>query len=285
MAASSMTCMMQTVLCLIVILGCFYTSFGHDHGHGHSHDDVEKPAHFKYSQEANADAKIHHNHGEADSSAGHGHTHGDGHTHNHAPSQGPTPKGPHKSEETKPKSNPWRKPSDTMWLWLNALGSTAIVSAAPVFILLLIPLENTAEYRPMLKVLLSFASGGLLGDAFLHLIPHALSPHTHGEEDGGHSHDHGHSHGHGEHDHSHDMGVGLWVLAGLIAFLVVEKFVRYVKGGHGHSHGGSEKKTEEKKNGKSGDSGTQKKSKGDNTPDKKKNTKKVAKKEVEGETL
>ena len=32
------------------------------------------------------------------------------------------------------------------------------------------------------------------------------------------------------------MAVGLWVLAGLIAFLMVEKFVRLVKGGHGHSH-------------------------------------------------
>ena len=33
------------------------------------------------------------------------------------------------------------------------------------------------------------------------------------------------------------MLVGLWVLAGLIAFLVVEKLVRHMKGGHGHSHG------------------------------------------------
>lgn len=34
------------------------------------------------------------------------------------------------------------------------------------------------------------------------------------------------------------MSVGLWVLGGIIAFLVVEKFVRLLKGtdGHGHSH-------------------------------------------------
>lgn len=32
------------------------------------------------------------------------------------------------------------------------------------------------------------------------------------------------------------MSVGLWVLGGIIAFLVVEKFVRLVKGGHGHGH-------------------------------------------------
>uniref|UniRef100_A0A8C0RJG3 (3R)-3-hydroxyacyl-CoA dehydrogenase n=1 Tax=Canis lupus familiaris TaxID=9615 RepID=A0A8C0RJG3_CANLF len=79
-------------------------------------------------------------------------------------------------------------------------------------------------------ILLSFASGGLLGDAFLHLIPHALEPHSHHplEQPG-----HGHSHsGQGP-----ILSVGLWVLSGIVAFLVVEKFVRHVKGGHGHSHG------------------------------------------------
>ena len=34
-----------------------------------------------------------------------------------------------------------------------------------------------------------------------------------------------------------DMVVGLWVLAGIVAFLMVEKFIRVMKGGHGHSHG------------------------------------------------
>jgi zinc transporter 7 len=32
------------------------------------------------------------------------------------------------------------------------------------------------------------------------------------------------------------MVVGFWVLSGIIAFLMVEKFVRLAKGGHGHSH-------------------------------------------------
>lgn len=37
------------------------------------------------------------------------------------------------------------------------------------------------------------------------------------------------------------MSVGLWVLAGIVAFLIVEKFVRLLKGndGHGHSHSSS----------------------------------------------
>lgn len=97
--------------------------------------------------------------------------------------------------------------------------------------------------QPRLKTLLAFASGGLLGDAFLHLIPHAIQPHSHGEN--GHGHGHSHHHGEEEEGHGHDMRVGLWVLAGIIMFLAVEKGVRLIKkdaGGHGHSHGGVSKK-------------------------------------------
>lgn len=80
-------------------------------------------------------------------------------------------------------------------------------------------------------MLLAFASGGLLGDAFLHLIPHAIHPHSHNGEE-----HHSHSHEDHEHGHTHDMSIGLNVLAGIITFLVVEKGVRLMKGGHSHSH-------------------------------------------------
>ena len=124
------------------------------------------------------------------------------------------------------------------YTWLYALGSTALISAAPIVILFFIPLDNSDAHQPRLKVLLSFASGGLLGDAFLHLIPHAIMAQDSGAEDG-HAHSHSHGHSHDSHDgsHTHDLSVGLWVLGGIVAFLMVEKFVRYVKGGsHGHSH-------------------------------------------------
>ncbi|MXQ85543.1 hypothetical protein E5288_WYG011317 [Bos mutus] len=104
----------------------------------------------------------------------------------------------------------------------EALGATVLISAAPFFVLFLIPVEsNSPRHRSLLQILLSFASGGLLGDAFLHLIPHALEPHSHHppEQPG-----HGHSHsGQGP-----ILSVGLWVLSGIVAFLVVEKFVRHV---------------------------------------------------------
>lgn len=122
-------------------------------------------------------------------------------------------------------------------IWLHSMGSTLLISAAPFLILYFIPLDNTEKMKPRLKVLLSFASGGLLGDAFLHLIPHATAPHNHADHSSeSHSHHH-HHHDEEGHGHSHDMTVGLWVLSGIITFLAVEKGVRLIKGGHGHSHG------------------------------------------------
>ena len=74
------------------------------------------------------------------------------------------------------------------------------------------------------------------GDAFLHLIPHALNPHDHNDDD---SHSHGHSHSDEPHDHTASTLVGLSVLAGLLTFLLIEKLVKHVKGenSHTHSHG------------------------------------------------
>ncbi|KAH8281411.1 hypothetical protein KR054_000331 [Drosophila jambulina] len=183
----------------------------HDHDHDHDHDH-----HHHHGHDHDHDHGHHHDHD---------HDHDHGHHHHH-----------HKREAT--------PALDMSTIWLHSIGSTLLISAAPFVLLYIIPLDNSEAMKPRLKVLLAFASGGLLGDAFLHLIPHATHPHSHGEHDHDHDHDHGHNHHHGEeehgHAHSHDMSVGLWVLGGIIAFLSVEKLVRILKGGqggHGHSHG------------------------------------------------
>ncbi|XP_045521460.1 protein catecholamines up [Pieris brassicae] len=136
--------------------------------------------------------------------------------------------------------------TDNYDLYVKALGSTVFISIVPFLILFFIPIDGTAEKQPLLKVLLSFASGGLLGDAFLHLIPHALISST---SDGGHSHSHSHggSHSHDEEHGPHDITVGLGVLGGIITFLVVEKTMRLFSGGHGHSHGTDKKKDDKSK--------------------------------------
>lgn len=193
------------VLILILVVSCYSHGHSHDDSHGHSHDEAPS---FKYSKKANEHIK-HDHHGHEHST--HKHEHGS-HEHDH---------------DVPPKT-------DVYDLWIQAMGSTLLISAAPYFILYLVPVDGSAERQPLLKVLLAFASGGLLGDAFLHLIPHALTPHGHG--------DHSHSHEPTDQPHSHDMSVGLAVLAGIITFLVVEKFVRLLNAGHGHSHGKKNKK-------------------------------------------
>lgn len=153
----------------------------------------------------------------------------------------------------------------------KAMGSTLLISAAPFVLLFFVPLDNSKKRQPLLKILLSFASGGLLGDAFLHLIPHALISHSH---DSAEPHSHSHSHSPDSQEsgiHGHDMSVGLGVLLGIITFLVVEKGVRLIKGDNCHSHSHADddsvksnknKKESADKKGKSGNVAA-KESKGD----------------------
>merc|ERR1712241_851156 len=262
-------------LCFVVLIFTIYGGPPVVQAHGHSHD--ESPS-FKYSKAANEkivedeileediiDLPPQHgpSHGHGHSHGGHGHSHGGhGHSHGHGHVQPElTPEQREKAREKLHKN--WDDDEDercggtgsgsTFW---NAILATLLISAAPFFILFLIPLDNSAENQPLLKVTLAFASGGLLGDAFLHLIPHAMMASGDGDDSGhGHSHSHGHSHGDGEAHEPHDLSVGLWTLAGIIAFLCVEKLVRIYSGGHGHGHGhvpapaiapADEKKEEEK---------------------------------------
>lgn len=176
----------------------------HDHDHDHDHEHPHEPPSYKYSRSANE----------------------------HPSQKPPTVKAPTQKAP---------EPAQQDDIWLYAMGSTILISAAPFFILYFVPVDDSKEKRPLLKVLLAFASGGLLGDAFLHLIPHAMVPHDHSDH-------HHHSHDHGEeHSHTHDMSVGLSVLSGIITFLVVEKFVRILNTGHGHSHSSDKKKPSKEK--------------------------------------
>jgi len=72
--------------------------------------------------------------------------------------------------------------------WQNSLIATAFISLCPILILLFVPIFKKEKVgsqvkevidESLLKVLVSFAVGGLLGDVFLHLIPHSFVPHSH----------------------------------------------------------------------------------------------------------
>ena len=76
--------------------------------------------------------------------------------------------------------------------------------------------ENTSERKPIntkLKLMLSFAVGGLLGDVFLHLLPeahHKLHLQASNAEDPITFMHHGH------------MTIGLWIIVGILTFVLVE---------------------------------------------------------------
>lgn len=99
---------------------------------------------------------------------------------------------------------------DAHVLLLSLLGSIA-VGLSGIFPLLVIPIEAGAALKTeagsqRLKQLLSFAIGGLLGDVFLHLLPEAwaLSKSSADKQ-------------------NHYTTLGLWVIGGLLAFLLLEK--------------------------------------------------------------
>ncbi|KAK2834061.1 hypothetical protein Q7C36_014762 [Tachysurus vachellii] len=206
---------------------------GHDHAHDHGHDHAHEHDHGHDHDHGHAHAHDH-GHGHAhDHGHDHGHAHDHGHHHGHAHDHGHA----HGHTKERLKRGLPGEGRDSVELWMQAVGATLLISAAPFLILFLIPVQsNSDQHQNLLKILLSFASGGLLGDAFLHLIPHALVPHSHhGNEDHSDAAEESHGHSHGA-AHDHMMSVGLWVLGGIMAFLVVEKFVRLLKGGHSHSH-------------------------------------------------
>lgn len=101
--------------------------------------------------------------------------------------------------------------SERAHVWLLSLVGSVAVGLSGIFPLLVIPIEAGAALKTeagchKLKQLLSFAIGGLLGDVFLHLLPEAweLSGSSAGKQ-------------------SHYMTQGLWVIIGLLAFLLLEK--------------------------------------------------------------
>lgn len=96
--------------------------------------------------------------------------------------------------------------------WLCSIPAAMIVGSTGVLPLLIFSKGNCEEGRKLseaispahLKLLLSFSVGGLFGDVFLHLLPEAWMyvDHT---------------------DHSYGSKIGLWIIAGVVCFLLIEK--------------------------------------------------------------
>ncbi|KAK6329719.1 hypothetical protein TWF696_003585 [Orbilia brochopaga] len=108
---------------------------------------------------------------------------------------------------------------------VNAILATAYISGPPNFILALVP----ANIDPSsLTVMVAFAVGGLLGDVFFHLMPQTFMGEAHDDtvrfvmvEE------------------KRNTLLGLAIMIGFVAFVVLDKGMRIAaggEGGHSHSH-------------------------------------------------
>ncbi|RPD61197.1 ZIP-like iron-zinc transporter [Lentinus tigrinus ALCF2SS1-6] len=109
--------------------------------------------------------------------------------------------------------------------WNSVLG-TFYISSVPNFILAFIP----AQINPnTLNTMTAFATGGLLSDVFLHLVPHSFM----GEHQDG-----------GVHfvmvEEKRNILIGLGIFIGFASFFIMEKTLRVLSSedeqGHSHSH-------------------------------------------------
>jgi zinc and cadmium transporter len=87
-------------------------------------------------------------------------------------------------------------------IWLYSLISVFLVSAISLFGVLALAI-NRIFLEKLLLFFVSFAAGGLLGDAFLHLLPEAME------------------------NSDSNWQVPLSILSGILAFFILEKFIHW----------------------------------------------------------
>ncbi|XP_076461164.1 zinc transporter ZIP13-like [Babylonia areolata] len=96
-------------------------------------------------------------------------------------------------------------------VWIYSIVGAILVGSSGILPLLILPIEAGPSLRhgapaARLKLMLSFAVGSLLGDVFCHLLPEVWN---YLDTD----------------DHKAHTRIGLWIIAGLLFFMIVEKIL------------------------------------------------------------
>lgn len=96
--------------------------------------------------------------------------------------------------------------------WMGAILGSALVGVSGLLPMMIIPLDAGPSLRSekgssSLRLLLSFAVGGLLGDVFLHLFPESYGALASS----------------GRNTHTGHLVMGIWILGGILTFLILEK--------------------------------------------------------------
>ncbi|KAL5963387.1 Zinc transporter ZIP10 [Taenia solium] len=103
-------------------------------------------------------------------------------------------------------------------VWVASTIAVVIISAVGLLGVAVVPLVNKSYYNDVIQFLVALAVGCLTGDAFLHLLPHAIA--------GGHEHSHAEAGG-GDEAAEERIAVlkGLLGLGGIYFFFLSEKLV------------------------------------------------------------
>ncbi|KAF9217007.1 hypothetical protein BGZ59_006860 [Podila verticillata] len=107
---------------------------------------------------------------------------------------------------------------------VNSLLGTTYISLIPNLLLYFVPPDIKPE---SLNTLVAFAVGGLLGDVFLHLLPHSFLGEVHSGDVV-------------TANETRNVVVGLGIFVGFFVFFCIDKVMRVLSGGdggHSHSHG------------------------------------------------
>uniref|UniRef100_A0A0X3PPJ3 Zinc transporter foi n=1 Tax=Schistocephalus solidus TaxID=70667 RepID=A0A0X3PPJ3_SCHSO len=115
-------------------------------------------------------------------------------------------------------------------VWIASTVGVVIISAVGLLGVAIVPLVNKKFYNDVIQFLVALAVGCLTGDAFLHLLPHAIA--------GGHAHEEAGAEGE-ENGEREAMLKGLVALVGVYFFFCAEKLVSSI------SEYKAEKKAEE----------------------------------------
>lgn len=104
-------------------------------------------------------------------------------------------------------------------VWGASIGAVVVISISGLVVVALVPLISRKIFSVVGQFLIALSVGSLIGDAFLHLIPHALLL----DETGSHGHSH-HSHDEeGTSQHDAFVWKSMIVILGIYAFFLTER--------------------------------------------------------------
>eukprot|EP00088_Acartia_fossae_P056051 TRINITY_DN6523_c0_g1_i13.p1 TRINITY_DN6523_c0_g1~~TRINITY_DN6523_c0_g1_i13.p1 ORF type:complete len:520 (+),score=33.61 TRINITY_DN6523_c0_g1_i13:223-1560(+) len=171
--------------------------YEHDHKHGHEHEYKEQDYDEHFEHYDDLDEHDHSEHTSEHSEHSHEHS-----SHGHE----------HKGHSHGGKG---RKLSElSASVWIVATASIFVISLIGVASVLLLPLLSNERGDAILQGFICIAVGTLVGDSFIHLAPHALM--------------NGHS--------AESTWKGFLASMVVMAFISLDKILRYIGVNHGHSH-------------------------------------------------